>query len=136
MHGVRRRRSYLNDGENLMSRHYLAILPAVLLLAACNSPNDGTTQSETETVPADDGAVASPTDMSTPDSGSTAADGTSTDSTATDGTATTGTAPMGAMPGETGAGTTLPDAATGSGADTSSTGTAPTDKRGTPPPAK
>ena len=111
-----------------MSRHHLAILPAVLLLAACNSANDGTSQSERETVPADDGAVAPPADMSTPGSGSAETDETSTDATAGGRTGTTGTAPgSGAMPGEGASGTTPPDAAT------SSRGTAPTDKQATPP---
>lgn len=43
-----------------MSRLSLPILPAVLLLAACGSPNDGTSQSESATVPADDGAMTAP----------------------------------------------------------------------------
>src|SRR3546814_5274089 len=46
-----------------MSRLSLPILPAVLLLAACGSPNDGTSQSESATVPADEGAMTAP-DMS------------------------------------------------------------------------
>src|SRR3546814_13954049 len=46
-----------------MSRLSLPILPAVLLLAACGSPNDGTSQSESATVPAGEGAMTAP-DMS------------------------------------------------------------------------
>jgi hypothetical protein len=107
-----------------MLRHNLTILPAVLLLAACNSPGNGTSQSEAETVPADDGTMAQPTDMSTPGSGSAAAGGT-----AEDGTAATGTLPNpGTLPGSS---TDTPPA--DSMSDSDSSGSAPTDKQGTPP---
>src|SRR3546814_368119 len=46
-----------------MCRLSLPILPAVLLLVACGSPNDGTSQSESATVPAGEGAMTAP-DMS------------------------------------------------------------------------
>src|SRR3546814_14273018 len=46
-----------------MSRLSLPRRPAVLLLAACGSPNDGTSQSESATVPAGEGAMTAP-DMS------------------------------------------------------------------------
>src|SRR3546814_9679416 len=46
-----------------MSRLSLPILPSFLLLAACGSPNDGTSQSESATVPAGEGAMTAP-DMS------------------------------------------------------------------------
>lgn len=60
-----------------MTRSFLITLPALMMLAACNSPGDGTSQSETETVPGGDGTVAAPTDMSEPAAGTE--DGTMTD---------------------------------------------------------
>ncbi len=107
-----------------MTRSYLTLMPAIFLLAACNSPGDGTTRSETETVPAGEGAMASPTDMSTPDAGSSAADGTAG--------ATSSAAPgSGAVPGDTGA--VPPGTSTG---DMSGSGTEPaTADQGTPPPS-
>ena len=47
-----------------MTRPLWIALPALALLAACNSPGDGTTRSETETVPGDDGAMTAPGSMS------------------------------------------------------------------------
>jgi hypothetical protein len=61
-----------------MTRPLWIALPVLALLAACHSPGDGTTQSETETVPGDDGAMMAPGSMS--ETGSTV-DGTATTTT-------------------------------------------------------
>lgn len=44
-----------------MSHHYIAVLPFLLLVGACNSaPESSTSQAESATVAGDDGAVAAP----------------------------------------------------------------------------
>ena len=104
-----------------MARHLLITVPALMLLVACNSPNDGTTRSETETVPSEDGTVTAPTDVSEPATAPTT-DGTAT-TTGTPGAAATGMPPP--VNDETGIGTPPVNDGTGT-----------TDKKGTPPPAK
>jgi hypothetical protein len=45
-----------------MTRALFLALPALALLAACDTQDNATTQSETATVPDEDGVVAAPTD--------------------------------------------------------------------------
>lgn len=121
-------------------------LPALALLAACNSaPGNGTTQSESEAVPADDGAMSAP-DVTSDTDGSNAA-GTSGSMNQPGSTDASGTmAPSGSGPEGNGAnssgsttgsgnGTSSNGTATGPGTGTSNNGT--TDKgNATPPPGK
>ena len=62
-----------------MTRSLFLALPALALLAACGTQDNATTQSETATVPGDDGAVAAPAD--TMDSGTPGSDSSATTDT-------------------------------------------------------
>ncbi len=64
-----------------MTRSLFLALPALVLLTACGTQDNATTQSETATVPDDDGAVAAPTDGMDSGTGSGAST-TTTDTTA------------------------------------------------------
>lgn len=112
-----------------MSRLSLTLVPAVLFLAACNSPGDGTSQSESATVPADDGAMTAPDFASdTQNSGNGATTGAATTGSTTDGSMSGATQPP---PTGSTSGT-----ANNSGADASAQPTTGSDDQtGTPPPS-
>lgn len=65
-------------GDLMMRAPFLA-LPTLALLAACGTQENATTQSETATVPGDDGAVAAPADTMEAETPGSVAPTTATD---------------------------------------------------------
>lgn len=130
-----------------MSRLATLCIPALFLVAACgDTSNSGTTQAESEAVPADDGEMAAPDASSNMDGSTTTGSDGAMDRSTSNGTMTNGTSDSNM--GNSGAGTSGSTTGTDkmgptTGSD-STTGDSTTDSNGTmdkgattmPPPSK